>query len=401
MLRLVRFAALLSVALPLLAGCGPGGVLGSVTLSPPTISPNAASRNRVANLTYDLSRRADITVAFTGPDGVTRTLRNANTRAPGPYSLQFDGTYGGHVLPDGVYRWQVTASDPTSRAVLDRKSATLTIKDAETTGPEIGQSLVFPNPFHPNGNLATDTATFTYTLSKPAQVTIYAVGPTGSPGAQRYEVLDQDAEQAGPHQATWTGQISPEQFIPDGSYAWTIEAKDAAGNVASAHGTVGVTESGIPDARIEDVRATEVQRGGQRLVQVQVRIYNYGYATLTGDKAADAPQQGFTYGSLSASYLMPPPYGTGWKEEAFGRAGTYSVGASFLERDATTEVPYPFRWSIGDDLKTRQTRVITGYIAIPPDYHGKLSFYAGIIHEGQGILSGQDHILADQKLVIA
>lgn len=401
LLRLTRLLAPLLLALPLLAACGQGSPLASVSMSPNTIQPNDQSTNRLAGLHYVLTRRADISISFVGPDGATHVLRDRQTRAPGPYTLQFDGTYDGHVLPNGVYHWQVMASDPTSRAVLAKQNATLTIADAQTAGPQIRQPLVFPNPFQPNGNLATDTATFTYNLSKPAQVSIVAVGPRGSAAAQTYQVLYQDNEKAGPNQATWTGQISPEQYVPDGVYDWTIEAQDVAGNVAKATGTVQVTDSGIADARVEEVKATPTQLNGQRVIEVQVRIYNSGLATLVGDAQAPAPQQGYVYPSLESTYRMSAPYGPGWGEEAFGRAGTYSVGVSYLERDnVPNQVPYPYRWSIGGPLKPKESRVITGYIAVPASFHGQLSFYAGIIHEGQGILSGQDHIPALQKTVL-
>lgn len=399
-MRLVRVLALTFLLLPILAACGSGNPLSAFSMSPATISPNETSSNRIANLQYTLTRRVDVTVSFTGPDGVAHTLRDHQTRTPGNYTLQFDGTYGGHVLPNGVYHWLFQVTGHTSRQVLAQKTATLTITNADTNGPQIGQPRVFPDPFHPNGNLGTDTATFTYLLSKPAQVTISAVGPQSSPLPQTYDVLYQQSQQAGPNQATWTGQISPERYVPDGTYNWTIQATDGAGNVSSTTGTVSVSQSGVADARITEVRATEVDRNNQRLIQVQVAIYNSGNATLYGDQRAGAPQDGFTYGSLSADYLQPAPWGPGWGEQAIGRAGTYTIGASFMERGTGTAPPYPFRWSIGGPLAPRQSRVITGYIAVPATYHGQLTFFAGIIHEGQGILSGQDQIPANQVLVM-
>jgi hypothetical protein len=400
LLRLVRLLVLSILMAPLLVACGGGNPLTSFSLTPGTISPNETSPNRLANLDYVLSRRSDVTVSFVGPDGVTRTLRDHQTRTPGSYDLPFDGSYDGHVLPDGVYQWSLMVSDTATHRVLDTRTAALTITNADTNGPQITQPSVFPSPFHPNGNLSTDTATFTYLLSKPAQVTIAAVGPQGAAQVQTYDVLYQTQQQAGPNHATWTGQISPEEYIPDGTYDWTIEATDAVGNVSSAKGTVQVTQSGVADARITNVRATEMDQNGQRLIQVQVAVYNSGNATLVGDLQQGAPQDGFTYGSLEATYLQPPPYGPGWGEQAIGRAGTYSIGVSFSERDPNMAPPYPFRWSLGKPLAPRDSRVVTGYIKIPANYHGQVSIVAGIIHEGQGILSGQDQIPAPQTLVL-
>ncbi len=377
--------------------------MSSVSLDSSVISPNGHSHNAVAGLHYVLSRRADVTVALTGPGGIRRVLRDGLTRAPGPYTISFDGSFDGRVLPDGVYTWQVQVSNPGVKTVLQERTFKMTIQNADTTPPRIDTPKVFPDPFQPNGNLATDTAIFTYVLSKPAQVTIFVNGPHGSNDGKQYTVVYQDTEQPGPNQAIWTGQISPEQYIPDGTYDWTIEAKDAAGNVSTAKGAVGVTQSGIPDARIEEVNAVEQDKNGQRLIQVQVRIYNSGLAVLSGATRDGAPQDGFVYGSLSASYVMPPPFGPNWGEQAFGRAGTYSVGIDFYEREQIPNIvpPYPFRWAIGGPLQRKESRVITGYIKIPNDYHGQITFYAGIIHEGQGILSGQDHVNARQKLVLS
>ncbi|MCL4545713.1 MAG: hypothetical protein M1118_14150 [Chloroflexi bacterium] len=389
------------VLLVALSSCGSPKVLYGVGFAPNTISPNGHSTDGSTYLSYTLKKRADITISFVAPDGQSHVLRDHQTRAIGHYALPFDGTYDNRVLPNGLYRFTVLATDSKTRAILGKEQATLTITNADTTPPQILSPYVFPQVFHPNGNLGTDTATFTYNLSKPAQVTIFAVGPQGNSAAQRYDVLYQEDEQAGPNQATWTGQISPEEYVPDGSYKWTILAKDAAGNVSEASGTLQVKDSGIADARIEAVRASEVDRSGQRLIEIQVRIYNYGHAVLYGDQESPAPQIGFVYDSLESTYLNPPPWGPGWGEEAFGRAGTYSVGVSFAQRLDTTPPPYPFRWSIGGPLAPRQSRLITGYIKIPANYHGTLTFYAGIIHEGQGILNGQDHIFVNHPLVLS
>lgn len=396
-LRLVLAGAFLATVL--LSGCAGGSVLSNVSLSPAVISPDGVSNHGTAALNYQLNQRADVTVSFVGPDGQQHVIRDARTRDPGQYAVSVDGTYNGRVLPDGPYTWSIVVTDPQTRKTLASQQAKLTIKGADTVPPQIGEAAVFPNPFQPNGNLSTDTSTFTYTLSKPATVTIWAVGPTGDPNAKRYDVLYQTQQQVGPNQALWTGQIGPERYVPDGQYQWTIEATDAAGNVTTQTGTVGVTDSGIADGKIENVTATEVDRPDGRYIQVQVRMYNSGYAVLNGDRQPGAPQSGFTYGSLSATYLMPPPFGPGWSEQAAGRAGTYTVGVSYFERDSQPNlVPLPFRWSIGDPLQPKQSRVITGYIKIPSDYHGQVSIYAGIVHEGQGILSGQFQIPAGNRL---
>ncbi len=399
---LLRFLWLLLLPLLILplASCGHRQVLTGVHFSKTTISPNGHSTDPSTDLTYTVHHRVDVTISFKGPDGVSHLLRDHQTRAIGHYALVFDGTYDNHVLPNGTYTFTVLATDTKTRAALGQATATLNITNADTTPPKIMSAHVFPELFHPNGNLGSDTATFTFNLSKPADVTIYTVGPQSSPHPERYDVLDQEPEQAGPNQATWTGQIGPEQYVPDGSYQWFIVAKDAAGNVSQTSGKLQIKDSGIAAARIEEVRAQAIEKGQQRLIEVQVRIYNYGYAVLYGDSEPPAPQPGFVYGSLETSYLQGPPFGPGWGEQAFGRAGTYSVGVSFSQRPNSMPPPYPFRWSIGAPLLPRHSRVVTGYIKIPVNYHGTLTFYAGIIHEGQGILDGQDHIYVNHPLVL-
>jgi len=129
-LRLSRLTVLLVLGLllmPLLSACGGGDPLTALSLTPATISPNETSTNRTANLNYVLSRRSDVTVSFTGPDGGVRMLRDHQTRTPGSYTLQFDGAFDGHVLPDGVYHWTFTVSDTATHQVLDTHSETLTI----------------------------------------------------------------------------------------------------------------------------------------------------------------------------------------------------------------------------------------------------------------------------------
>lgn len=382
--RFVVVAAVVVLLSGLLGACATQPVLSGFQVTPTVISPNGHSPNGVTTIKYQVGQRSDVSIALVGQNGKQYLLRNQATRPVGSYQLTFAGAYDGRVLPDGQYRVQITAQPPGSQTVVQRLDGTLTIRQGDSTPPAITEIGAFPNPFHPNGNLATDVTVIHYTLSKPATVTITAVGKqTG----KRYDILFNRIQLAGPQDATWKGLVGNVDAVPDDDYTVHIIAKDAAGNVTQQTTLVKVRDSGVPQAQIIGVHFSEVTHGAQKLLKVQVQVENTGTAILY----AWGPKPGYVYPSLQSSYLTPPPSGPGLPEEMAGRAGKYSVGVDFV-RQPLDPPPYPFRWSFGQNLQPKAVATVVGYVQLAPTETGDFQLYAGLIHEGQGILSGQDHM---------
>jgi hypothetical protein len=90
-----------------------------------------------------------------------------------------------------------------------------------------------PAVVSPNGDGADDVATVAYTLSAPATVAVTAIGDSGT-GVVAVEPARW--RRAGAHSAAFDAVQ-----LPDGRYALVVEARDAAGAVASAEATVVVS----------------------------------------------------------------------------------------------------------------------------------------------------------------
>ena len=383
---MVRLLGLIPLtgAVPLLVDCGGQTALSGFSVTPKTISPNGHSPTESASIHYVVGRRSDVTVALVAPGGQEYLLRDKSTRPTGSYVLTFPGSYDGSVLPDGQYTVRITAHAPGSDVTLAQVQDTLIIRDADTNPPQITEVGAFPNPFHPNGNLATDVTSIHYTLSKAATVNVFA---EGKQLGKRYNIVFNRKYDAGPQESAWKGLVGTTNAVPDDDYVVHIQAQDDAGNMREKTTMVSVRDSGIPEARIVNVRFSEESRNGDKLLKAEVQVQNTGTAILY----TWGPDPGYAYPSFHGSFLSKPPDGPDLAEEMPGRAGKYSVGVD-LVRQPQDPPPYPWRWSFGKDLRPKEVVTVTGYVRLDPKQMGDFQMFAALIHEGQGILSGQERV---------
>lgn len=387
--RLSRRDVLLSMlAIPavglVLSGCRGQAVLTGVSVTPRTITPDGKSAQSAAAIRYDVNRPADVTVAIVSASGKSYVLRDKSTRPSGSYLLTFPGAIDGRVLPDGDYTVKVQASAPGKQTVEQQLEQPLAIRGGDSTPPVISEVMAFPPEFHPNGNLATDVTTIHYTLSKPALVNVFAVGKQLG---QRFDIVFNQRYGAGPQVDSWKGLAGNVDAVPDDDYVVHIAAQDAAGNTAEQTTMVMVRDSGIPQARIVGVRFSVETNGADKLLRIEVQVLNEGTAILY----TWGPKPGYIYPSTHSTYLTPAPDGPGLPEEMEGRAGKYSVGVDFV-RQPQDPPPYPWRWSFGKDLRPKDVATVVGFVKLDPRQPGDYTLFAGLIHEGQGIASGQDHM---------
>jgi hypothetical protein len=107
-----------------------------------SLSPNGDGVNERELLAYKLVRASTVNAKLIAPDGSVREL-DAGAKAPGRYDISWDGTDpGGTPAPDGLYHWNVSATDDLGRTssqdrpfTLDRTLGFLQVgKGARTIG---------------------------------------------------------------------------------------------------------------------------------------------------------------------------------------------------------------------------------------------------------------------------
>ncbi len=396
MSRIVRLSALLFLALGALAGCGSSALLIGVSLSPDVISPHTGSSTSATKIAYSLSRPADISVYLVNSQsGARHTLRENQPRAAGDYQILFGGAVDNRILPDGSYQLIVQAKDDQGRS--DESRASLTIKDAETTVPELQNFSVFPDKFTPNQDGIGDRVTIAYYLTKPARVTVYLTdGKARYPVDEKKEttvMTKDDLSDVGRHEYDYDGGIDLGAAPPpDGTYTVVAEAVDSIGNVVRAEHPLTIQDGGTPRASIIGSAGEFTPRVvplGTTL-QFTVTVKNIGTVPIR----TKGPEPGFVY-STSQNFATVEQY----EEPGVWRIGVDSEGNSIGRQ-------YPYRWQIGSSkelehvtidgkeymyLMPGQVVTVTGGVKItdkPPKINP--AYWLGLVQEQVRIV--EDHV---------
>lgn len=197
-------------------------------VSPNPFSPNGDGVSDVGGFYYELSKKSTVTLKVYNYKGEVKTVTNQASRSAG---LNGDGWTGtdntGHILPDGTYKYVLTADAGASFSV----SGTVTIRVA----PSLSTVGVTPNPFTPNKDGNQDTTSFNYTLDQPASMTIKIFNYLG----EVKTLIGAAQRGAGAHTEGWTGTGNNGVILANGTYRYEIRADNAAG-AASAQGLVSV-----------------------------------------------------------------------------------------------------------------------------------------------------------------
>ncbi len=372
--------ALVAVAalLPTLVSCsGTQPLVQRAGLSTTSLTPSGADR---ADLSYVLTRPAEVSIALTTPTGELVELRAAEPRpAAGAYTFGFDGTIPSpsdarerRVLPDGAYELRLDARDGDGRQSL---SFDLTITGADTSPPAIENLAVYPTVVTPNFDGVDDVASVTYRLTKRARVVASATDASGS----RVHLGTQELLEPGEYRELWDG-LYKERPLPDGAYEFSIRATDLAGNVAVARVPVTLATSGRPDARILrfSFAPRRVMLGDELTVEATVK--NVGTVPLR----TQGPPPGFVYSSFESFSAIA-------NQQFVDRVGVWRLGVDWAGSPVATGSKYPYRWGLGRDLAPGEETTVSGRIRIehgpnldrligPPT--NRFFFYGGLIHEG-------------------
>jgi len=366
------FAAVATFAL---TGCGLAPILSDVRVAPAVISPNADGTDDVAHINYRINRLATVSIYFVDAEGGRHYFRREQRRSPGKYDVYWGGVINdprvrvvdgkpmlveSQVLPDGLYTWVIEAVDDAGRS--QAVQGQITIRDADTTLPELHNFTVIPAVFRPNQDgLRDDRVAVSYYLTKKAErAQVYLVPANPQPGQPllKYPVAEKPSAStvepgaAGYHGYDYDGGVDLNaEPPPDGDYIVYGEAEDRVGNRVVVSATLTIQEGGKPRA---EVAGGEIDWQGEmnRVVGVPLgqslcftaTIVNIGPVPIR--TAGPWPGQKYkfsqNYNALAAAQ---------GEESWYQQAGIWRFGVNF----DTTGVDFPFRWAIGrkEDLEER------------------------------------------------
>ena len=385
---LVLFAAsALLAALLTMSACGSRPILSDVEVSPSLITPNADRSQDVTRISYRLTASANLSIYLVGADGSRNYFRKDQRRSAGRYGVDFGGVVDGRMLPDGDYQVVVEAVDDAGRS--HSLSRPLSIRDADTTPPELLNFSVYPQVFTPNQDGYADRVAITYYLTKPADVRVFLVDAQGNrfPIAEKEGVVK--AGEVGTHVYDYAAGVDEGATPPpDGEYEVRAEASDLVGNFTVASSTLTIRDGGVP--RVDIVQAA---------VEFYPKVVPIGQVlafTLTVENIGTVPVRttGPAPGTL---YTSGQNFNTlGYTESP----GAWRIGIDFENNSSGRN--YPYRWALAPDdeltvigegkyLMPGQRATVTGFIRItdkPP--RSSPRFWAGLIHEDVKILL--DHI---------
>jgi hypothetical protein len=413
---LVELVFILAVVL---AGCGQlnvaiGPLLYDVRMTPDVISPNADGSQDITEIFYSLRRTATVSIFFDNAAGERFYFRRERRRSAGDYTVQWGGVvdepklvetnYGpqqiiSQVLPDGAYRWTISARD--DQGNIEEASGAITLQQADTEAPELHNFAVVPQTFRPNQDgLRDDWVSVSYYLTKDVDnILLYLVSETDpdfryfipeAPGIAK-------STERGYHEYRYEGGVDLNaEPPPDGLYRIVGEARDRAGNAVKVERELTIEEGGKPRA---DVAQGEIDWLGEmsRVVAVPLNQQLCFRAIITNEGAVPIRTTGPWPGQVYRFTENSNTLAAQGREEWFQQAGVWRFGINF----DTTGVDFPFRWAIGrpEDLEMRlidgkeqwyllpgRSGEVSGCVVLnekPPV--GTNFWWGGLIHEFVGV----------------
>ncbi|MFQ6101095.1 MAG: hypothetical protein ACE5OS_07655 [Anaerolineae bacterium] len=353
-------AAMLGLALTLTA-CGEKPLLSEVSFNKDVITPNADHDTDILEITYNLSRSAEVSIYFESQDGNRYYFRDHVHHGPSveePYQVYFPGVVEGYVLPgeqfegfavekrvlqDGVYTWTVEATDETGHT--GQVTGTLTIADADTVLPELRGFSVYPPVFTPNRDGIGDRATVNVNLKKDVEeLTVYLEGNDGGRYPVEWKEKLTPLNEAGWHEFDYDAGVDHgANPPPDGTYTVTMQARDAVGQWTMATGSLTIKDGGVPRAYILN---GEVEWSGGGGPKVSIPLSSTLYFTLTVENDSRVPIR-----------TSGPPPGTVYdSDQNYATLGEYVQSGVFRVgiHCETSPIDHPWRWAVGgsDDLVT-------------------------------------------------
>ncbi|HEY3061479.1 MAG TPA: hypothetical protein VGL99_21125 [Chloroflexota bacterium] len=377
-LSLVRFGGVSVVVLLTLSACAGSAPLGPVSSATPPLSPELRDQRNRIDVNYRLNGPATVSARILAADGQQWLIHDGVPRPrPGDYVFQFDGTVPGpgknerRVLPSGEYRVQLEAA---STGQTQHAEVPLSIRDADTSAPDVTDLALLPDHISPNFDARDDVTHITYRLAKNARVSAFLDRETSPGQFARVWMGEEIKLQAGEQSIVWDG-LNSGVPVRTGGYLLGVRARDAAGNVVERSSALVVEESGLPEASIVLTRIGPLRiiRGEQVCVDASIR--NTGQTVLR----TLGPDPGYTYNSLDTYASI--------EDHRFAEhAGYWRLGLSWSGGTEVSSATYPYRWGFGRDLEPGGEVSVHGCVRVVNE-QDKLVFFAGLVQENIAIHS--------------
>jgi hypothetical protein len=404
--RLLRLLALPLLLAAALGACYSRPLLSQLDAAGTTVRPNGAGVDAEARVSYDLASRADVTVELVGPDGNRHALRDRATRSADRYEVRFDGTVpdgsgNRRVVPDGRYELRVEADDGLGRH--EDRSVELEVAGADTFPIDVRDLQTDLVVFTPNGDGKDDEVRISYRLTKPGEATVYLTDEQGSYFAvepwrkQRAALLSHQWD------GTTGGQQRGGRLLPNGRYTIHVEARDPAGNTASATAPVTIRDGGTTRLEVTDVKFSPIALALGGTLDVRVTVRNSGTAPIH----SWGPAPGYTYSAPDENYASIRNPDDPARPAFFERRGVWRVGVSWQNAPSAL----PLRWGLfapvkkadgSDDWDQRvlmpgQSVTVEGHIRVNVKEDSRqVRFSAGVVQEGVGF----GEVMAEQMVQV-
>ena len=174
--------------------------------TPPMLSPNADRAGDRVALAYKVVRPSNVSAKLIAPDGTSREMFTGQ-RAPGRYRLSWDGTDAAAApAAEGVYHWNVTATDDLGRMSTDDRAFRL--------DKTLGFLRISP------GARRVD-----FTLSREARIRV----TIETPGGAVLRTVATGVRPAGPVTVLWNGRNATKKLFKRGNYAVRVSATSELG----------------------------------------------------------------------------------------------------------------------------------------------------------------------------
>jgi hypothetical protein len=158
-------------------------------------------------LAYRISRPSTVTAVLNGPDGVSHPI-DAGARDPGTYRFPFTG-----LDQEGTWDWNVQATDDSGRQSSADQAF---VYDATLSGLTV-----------PKSASASTGLTVSFSLSRPASVTLAIAAPNGTLVAATAPA----SLGAGSQSLAWDGDTTSGAKPPPGAYVATVTETSSIGTV--------------------------------------------------------------------------------------------------------------------------------------------------------------------------
>ncbi|HUS14013.1 MAG TPA: hypothetical protein VM536_03250, partial [Chloroflexia bacterium] len=327
-----------------------------MTAEPGVVQPTGQRPTEPIQLHYTLGAPASVTVRLLPPAGEALLLRPEQTLPAGAHFILFDGVVltgavpgasavpVSRVLPDGAYRFQVTAV--TAAGGRQEAEGSFTVQGAQVAPPVLENLQVYPPVISPNSDAVDDVAQITYRLAQTSTTSIQLQGATGAP----ITVLAPVRVPAGEQTVVFNGQTLLGQPVANGVYTVTLRVQDRAGNAVEARRPLTVTDTGAPNVAILSVKLDppQLMLGGK--LHVRMELQNTGDVPLR----TQGPDSGYT-SSTNDSYASIE--GGRYVDQA----GLLRVGLDWEGNAGGAPYRYPFRWGFGRTLAPGDSVTIDGY----------------------------------------